>query len=100
MRVFLESVRGIQEGILNKNPSIIITSGKKSGGSVIEHAPKGMMKSLPIGFKKLGFSTHDLFDKIAKDASENFNVNHTQKQLNSLLGNCVACHSMYKIGLK
>ncbi len=100
MRGFLESVKGIQEGVLNNKAALIIKAGNKSGGSVIEHAPKGMMKALPMGFKKLGFATHDLFDEIAKDALENFNANHTQKQLNSLLGNCIACHSMYKIGVK
>jgi len=100
MRGFLESVQQINEGILTENKEIIIEAGNKSGGSVIAHAPKGMMKALPSDFKALGFSTHGLFDEIANDAKENFNPPHTQKQLNSLLNNCVACHQTFKIGLK
>ena len=97
MRGFLESVQQINEGILNNNAQLVIDAGKKSGGSVIEHAPKGMMKALPSGFKKIGFSTHALFDEIAKDAENNFNPKHTQEQLNILLHKCTACHSSFKI---
>ena len=97
MRGFLESVQKINEGILNNNPDLIISGGKKSGGSVIAHAPKGMMKALPSGFKKLGFSTHALFDEIAKDAESNFDPKQTQNQLNNLLHKCTTCHQTYKI---
>lgn len=97
MRDFLESVKEINEGILNNDSSLVIKAGEKSGGSVIAHAPKGLMKTLPIGFKQLGFATHDLFDEIAKNAKENFDLQQSQKQLNSLLYNCTACHQSFKI---
>jgi len=97
MRDFLESVRKINEGILKEEPNLIIEAGKKSGGSVIDHAPKGLLKSLPIGFKELGFATHDIFDEIQKSAKNNFNPKESQSQLNILLNNCVACHQSYKI---
>jgi len=97
MRDFLESVQQINEGALENNPAKIIAAAKKSGGSVIEHAPKGLLKTLPSGFKKLGFSTHHLFDKIAKDAAENFDKQKTQTQVNTLLNNCISCHKSFKI---
>jgi len=53
MRDFLESVQKINEGILTNNPKLIIEAGQKSGGSVIAHAPKGLLKSLPGGFKAI-----------------------------------------------
>ena len=99
MRDFLESVQMINEGILSQNPEKVIKAGQRSGGSVIGHAPEGLLRSLPIGFKQLGFSTHDIFDEIASSATENFEPKETQKQLNELLNNCVACHQSYKIGL-
>jgi hypothetical protein len=97
MRTFLESVQQINEGILNEDVDLIIKAAEKSGGSVIAHAPKGMLKSLPMGFKKLGFATHDTFDAIAEEAKSNFNPKQTQHQLNTLLNNCTACHKSYKI---
>jgi len=97
MRDFLESVKEINEGILNNNPELVIKAGEKSGGSVIAHAPKGLMKTLPVGFKQLGFATHDIFDEIAKKAKENYQPKETQQQLNALLNNCTACHQAFKI---
>lgn len=97
MRDFLESIQQINEGILTNDAQKIIDAGKKSGGSVIEHAPKGLIKTLPISFKKLGFSTHDMFDEIRESAETNFNTKNTQVQLNKLLNNCVACHKSFKI---
>lgn len=99
MREFLKSVQQINEGILENNPEKIIKAGNKSGGSVIEHAPQGLLKTLPISFKSLGFSTHDMFDEIAESAKTNFDKTTAQKQLNLLLYNCVACHQAYKINV-
>ena len=100
MRDFLESIQQINEGILNNDARKIIDAGKKSGGSVIDHAPKGLIKSLPIGFKKLGFATHNIFDEIKESAEANFIPKNTQIQLNKLLNNCTACHKSYKISTK
>ncbi len=97
MRGFLESVQQINEGILTKNAKKIIAAGQKSGGSVIAHAPQGFLKRLPMPFKQLGFSTHDIFDEIAESASNNFDAQQSQKQLNKLLNNCIACHQSYLI---
>ncbi len=97
MRGFLESVQLINNGIVNNDVSKVIEGGKKSGGSVIAHAPQGMMASLPMGFKKIGFATHDLFDEFSKTTKENFNTANTQKQLDVLLNKCIACHRTYKI---
>lgn len=97
MRSFLESVKLINEGIVEDNPEKIILAGKKSGGSAVHHAPKGLLRKLPIGFKSLGFSTHDMFDKIAEDAKERFDKRQAQQQLNTLLNNCVSCHAAYKL---
>ena len=46
MRDFLESIQQINEGILNNDAQKIIDAGKKSSDSVIDHAPKGLIKSL------------------------------------------------------
>jgi len=100
MRDFLESVQQINEGIMNEDSDQIYNASIKSGGSVIEHSPKGMMASLPIGFKKLGFSVHDKFDEIADSIKIYNNYDYTQRELNNLLNSCIACHRTYKITVK
>ena len=100
MRDFLESIQQINEGILTNNPEIIIKAAKHSGGRVIDHAPKGMLKSMPIGFKELGFATHEIFDNIALNAANNYDGVEIQTQLNTLLNNCTSCHKSYKISVK
>jgi hypothetical protein len=97
MRDFLESVQQINEGIINKDSSQIIKAARKSGARVVEQSPKGMMASLPIGFKKLGFSVHNKFDDIADSIRANNNFDYSQKEMNTLLNSCIACHRSYKI---
>ena len=97
MRDFLESVQQINEGIMNKDSEQIFNAARKSGGSVVEQSPKGMMASLPIGFKKLGFSVHEKFDEIADSIKIYNDFDSTQRELNTLLNSCIACHRSYKI---
>ena len=97
MRDFLESVQQINEGVLKNNPEMIIKAARFSGGSAIEHAPTGMLKSLPLGFKEIGFATHDTFDEIALTAETNYDGIRVQTQLNTLLNKCTACHQSFKI---
>jgi hypothetical protein len=97
MRVFLESVQQINEGIMNKDSGQIIKAARKSGNEVVIQSPKGMMASLPIGFKKLGFSVHDKFDEIADSIRVNNDFKYAQLEMNTLLNSCIACHRAYKI---
>ncbi len=100
MRGFLESVQQIHDGIVNNNPEQIIAGSHVSGDAAVQHVPKGLLKALPLGFKQLGFDTHDAFDEIAKIAKENYDQKTLQLKLNSVLNNCVTCHRAYKINLK
>ena len=97
MRDFLENIQQINEGILNRNADQIYNAGKKSGNEVVSQTPKGMMGSLPIGFKKLGFSTHDKFDAIADSIKINNDFEYAHRELNTLLNLCITCHRTYKI---
>jgi len=97
MRVFLESIQQINEGLSTHNTEKIIKACQVSGGSVIEHAPKGLLKTFPIEFKTLGFSTHGIFDEIGINAKNGVDTEIIQNQVNLLLNNCVACHKSYKI---
>jgi len=97
MRTFLESIQQMNEGILNKDADLVFNGARQSGAKVVEETPKGMMKSLPIGFKKLGLATHAKFDAIADSIRANNNFDYAHKELNTLLNLCVTCHRTYKI---
>lgn len=96
MRGFLESIKSINEGIMDNNPEKIIAAGTKAGTGVIEDAPAGLMRTLPLPFKSLGLGTHEKFDAIAKMARENYKQQEAQKQVTSILTNCTACHASFK----
>ncbi|MDO4880250.1 MAG: hypothetical protein Q3983_03140 [Capnocytophaga sp.] len=100
MRTFLESIQKINQGINENNPQLIIEAGTNSGKEVSKRVPKGTSKNLPQEFKQLGGATHALFDKMALSAKENFNKDTLKMQLSEQLGNCTACHRMFKFVVK
>ena len=95
MRTFVEALHQINLGIEQNDPSLIVEAARASGGSVADHAPAGLIASIPIGFK-----THGKFDEIANSAEKNFDPKVTQQQVTALLGNCVACHRSYRMDVK
>ena len=97
MRTFVEALQQINLGIEQNDPSLIAKVARASGG---EHAPAGLIASLPIEFKTLGFDTHAKFDEIAESAEKNFDPKQTHSQVTELLGNCVACHKMFRMDVK
>ena len=96
MRVFLESIQQITNGIVNNDMPTVVDSARKSGKKAAVAVPGTLIGKLPIGFKKLGFDTHAKFDALALDAEQLGDGIHTLSQLNNLLENCVACHSAFK----
>ena len=100
MRTFVEALHQINLGIEQNNPALIAKVAHASGGSVADHAPAGLIASLPIEFKTLGFDTHAKFDEIAESVEKNFDPKQTHSQVTELLGNCVACHKMFRMDVK
>lgn len=96
MRGFLETIQEINLGLTHNNPEQIIKAAEKAGGAATEHIPTGLLKALPIEFKKLGFDTHDKFDQLAEAVRKKYNKEQTQEQLNGILSNCTSCHKSYK----
>ncbi|MCK5002935.1 MAG: hypothetical protein KAS57_07915 [Gammaproteobacteria bacterium] len=97
MRGFLESVQQITSGISNDDMSLVIEAAKRSGNNARMAVPDSLVGKLPLAFKKLGFDTHSKFDELALNAEQLGDPDHALAQINTLLENCVSCHSMYKI---
>lgn len=100
MRGFLESIRDINVGISTNDTAKIIKAAAKGGGAATEHVPNGLLKALPMEFKKLGFDTHDKFDQLAAAVAKKYDKEETQKKLSAILGNCTSCHQSYKFETK
>jgi len=96
MRVFLQSVQQITNGIVNDDMPGVAIASRRSGNDAAAAMPGTLVGKLPIGFKKLGFDTHQKFDALALDAEQLGDGGHSLSQLNVLLENCVSCHSTFR----
>ncbi len=96
MRVFLQSVQQITNGVTKDDMEQVTKSARKSGRSAQMEVPGTLVGKLPLAFKKLGFDTHTKFDELALDAEQLGDSEHTLLQLSTLLENCVSCHSAYR----
>lgn len=94
MRGFVKSMELIQEGILEKDPDLVIEGGQKSGQGA-KPDPE-LREALTKDFLKMGMQTHQLFDAIADSAKTNFNPETTSRQLYILTTKCNACHDTFR----
>jgi cytochrome c556 len=99
MRQFLTSIQKIVDALSKEKMSLVAEAAREGGAKAIQAAPKTLASKLPKSFKQLGSSTHKKFDMLALDANELGDPQYSMQQLSSLLKNCVACHSAYKINM-
>jgi hypothetical protein len=97
MRAFLTSVQQITDGITRKDMHLVSTSARGVGRAAQTGVPASLMGKLPLEFKQLGFDTHTKFDQLALDAEQLGDETVSLSQLATLLHNCVACHTAYRI---
>ncbi len=97
MRMFLASVQKITTGISKNDMKIVAQAAREVGLAAQQAVPGSLMGKLPLPFKKLGFDTHKKFDALARDAEDLGDPQYALEQLSTLMNNCVACHSTYKI---
>ena len=97
MRMFLNSVQKITAGIANKDMTEVTKAARAVGSAASQAVPGSLMAKLPLGFKKLGLSTHTAFDQLALDAEQMEDPEHALEQLGELLQNCVGCHAGHQI---
>jgi len=97
MRMFLTSIQKITNGITKNDMEIVVKAAREVGLAAQQEVPGSLMGKLPLPFKKLGFDTHKKFDQLARDAEDLGDPQYALEQLSTLMNNCVACHSIYKI---
>jgi len=97
MRTFLDTVRSITVSLSEEDMNKIAKSAKKVGMAASGGVPPELTAKLPLQFKMLAMKVHKGFDQIALDATEMGDKQQTLEQLGALMGNCVACHAIYKL---
>ncbi len=97
MRAFLEAVQAITVAASNDDMDGVAKAARSVGFAAQQAVPGNLMKKLPMGFKKLGFSTHKAFDQLALDAESLGDKQQVMEALGKLMNNCVACHAAFQI---
>ena len=99
MRGLLESVRDMLLASSTGDRAAIAAAGRRAGmnGPEKDHIPPSLAPKLPLEFKKLGLGTHRAFDQIALEVEKGGDTAAVPKRLGELMGNCIACHSTWRV---
>jgi len=97
MRTFLDTVRSITVSLSKDEMAVVSSSAKKVGMAAAGDVPPALAQKLPQQFKILAMKIHMGFDALALDASDMGDKQQTLEQLGTLMGNCVACHAIYRL---
>ena len=97
MRAFLEAVQMITAGLAENRMGNVVTAARRVGLAAQKGVPLSLMGKLPLEFKQLGLDTHRKFDRLALDAEQLGDPDHTLEQLSELLRNCAGCHAGYSL---
>jgi hypothetical protein len=96
MRVYLESVEGIVDGLADNRMGDVARHARRAGTDMIEGVSAADAVRLPAEFLLLGFDTHMKFDALAEEASRGGTRTVVLQRLGAILANCNACHAMYR----
>ncbi len=97
MRGFLEAIQEITEAIGDDDMDTVGTVARAVGSASTGGVPVALMGKLPLEFKTLGLSTHNLFDELAMNAEDIGDASIMMTGVSNLLQNCTSCHAGYKI---
>jgi len=100
MRGFLETVQGTMDALVAEDMVAIAELNAASGLRATANTPESLTAKLPEPFRLLGLSTHNLFDGIAREATDLGDPLVITEQIGGLLANCTACHASYRFEIE
>lgn len=100
MRGFLETVQGTMDALVAEDMVAIAELNAASGLRATANTPESLTAKLPEPFRLLGLSTHNLFDGIAREATDLGDPAEITEQIGGLLANCTACHASYRFEIE
>lgn len=96
MRVYLESVQGIIEGLAENKMSKVKDEARKAGVEILAAVPASTAVTLPVDFLMLSMDTHQKFDALSAAAAAGATKSEVLGSLRDILSNCTACHARYR----
>jgi hypothetical protein len=100
MRGFLAAVQKIAAAVPRDDVVAVTAAARRVGAAAQTGVPASLVGKLPVGFKALGFDTHERFDQLAMDAEQFGDTGVVLPSLATLMNNCVGCHAAYRIDLE
>jgi hypothetical protein len=97
MRGMLISLKGIVEGLGQKDRKRVIEAARSGGTATVQQAPLMLMAKLPTEFRQLAREMRDGFDSLAMAAESGETAERLLVRLGGCLKNCVACHTAYRL---
>ncbi|MBZ0159931.1 hypothetical protein [Candidatus Methylomirabilis sp.] len=97
MRLMLESVSGIVQGLAADDLPVAEKAARMSGMMHAADTDPQLQKLLPQLFLELAMHTHRGFDTLADQMKAGSSQADILRGLAKLTGNCVACHVMYRL---
>ncbi len=97
MRVMLESIRGVVDGLDRADMKQVAQAARASGTAAAADLAPELRDRLPLPFKELGMSVHRGFDDLATAADAGVSSREVLSRLSAQLASCVACHASYRL---
>ncbi len=100
MRGMLGSVQGFVTAAARGDTAAMRAAAAASGVAVARDMDPAMQHRLPEEFERLGMSTHAAWDSLAMAVSRGASTDQALARLGAVMGNCVACHTQFRINLE
>lgn len=97
MRHMLESVNGVLRGVAANDLVAVERAARAAGTAMAVEMDPAMMRQLLPAFRELGLQTHRAFDDLADRIRAGGTRDDAIRGLAGVTGNCVACHSLYRL---
>ena len=97
MRVYLESVEGIIDGMTKHKMALVAKAAQKSGMGMVKDVSLDTVIGLPPEFVLMSSDTHEKFDDLAKTARGGATKLQVMEKLGTILTACTSCHSAFRL---
>lgn len=98
MRLFLESLQGMQLAIAEEDWEAVARHARAAGSAAAtDNPPPGMGAAFSDQWRQWGPATHGGFDEIALEAETLPEASALIRRTSEVMQNCVACHAVHRI---
>lgn len=100
MRTMLTAVQGIVGGVAAWDTAAIRAAAHSGGMAAASEAAPEVEAQLGHDFVQLGLRTHLSFDSLAAEVASTKDRDVVLRRLATVMGNCVGCHTQWRLVVK